>query len=60
MTFYRFYLQRNGHAFVAEVLECESDGAALEKARELLALSTMFHLMEVWQDSRKVGVVERG
>jgi hypothetical protein len=59
-TWYRFYLQRNGHSFAAEVLECESDSAALEKAKELLSMSTAFHLMEVWQGSRKVGVVERG
>jgi len=59
-SYYRFYLQRNGHTFAAEVLECESDAAAVEKAKELLAASTMFHFMEVWQGSRKVGVVDRG
>lgn len=60
MTFYRFYLLRDGHTFPAEALECESDSAALEKAKELLAMSTTFHSMEVWQGSRKVGAVERG
>src|ERR1044072_8958462 len=44
---YRFYLKRDGHTF--EVLECDLDGAAMPKARELLANSTTFHLMEIWQ-----------
>jgi len=57
---YRFYLQRHGHTFAAEIMECENDSDAMAKAKELLTLSTMFHLMEVWQGTRKVGVVERG
>jgi hypothetical protein len=57
---YRFYLQRDGQTFPAEVLECDSDSDAMAKARELLANSTTFHLMEVWQGTRKVGIVERG
>ena len=56
---YRFYLQRDGQTFAAEVLECESDSDAMVKARELLAASTTFHLMEVWQGTRKIGTVER-
>jgi hypothetical protein len=60
MAFYRFYLQRDGQTFAAEVLECDSDDIAMQKAKELLAMSTTFRLMEVWQGSRKVGVVERG
>jgi hypothetical protein len=57
---YRFYLKRNGQTFVAEVFECDSDSDAIVKAKELLATSTTFHLMEVWQGTRKVGIVERG
>ena len=58
-TCYRFYLKRNGHTFAAEVLECENDSDAMAKANELLALSTTFHLMEVWQGTREVGIVKR-
>jgi len=57
---YRFYLQRDGQTFPAEVLECDSDSDAMVKAKELLAMSMTFRLMEVWQGSRKVGIVERG
>jgi hypothetical protein len=57
--YYRFYLQRDGQTFVAEVLECASDSDAMVKAKELLSLLTTFHLMEVWQGTRKVGIVER-
>jgi hypothetical protein len=57
---YRFYLQRDGHTFAAEVLECESDSDAMVKAKDLLAMSTTFRLMEVWQGTRKVGIVEKG
>jgi hypothetical protein len=60
MGHYRFYLQRDGQTFAAEILECESDGDAMAKAKELLAASTTFRLMEVWRGTRKVGVVERG
>jgi hypothetical protein len=59
-SYYRFYLQRDGQTFAAEVLQCESDSEAIVKAKELLAMSTTFRLMEVWQGSRKVGIVERG
>ena len=57
---YRFYLQRDGQTFPAEVLECDSDSDAMVQARELLAMSTTFRLMEVWQGTRKVGIVEKG
>ena len=60
MGHYRFYLQRDGQTFAAEVLECNSDSDAIEKAKELLVNSTTFRTMEVWQGTRKVGVVERG
>jgi hypothetical protein len=58
-SYYRFYLQRDGYTFAAEVLECESDSDAMVKAEELLANSTTFHLMVVWQGTRKVGNVKR-
>ena len=59
VTYYRFYLQRDGQTIPAEILECDSDSDALAKAKELLALSTTFHLMEVWQGTRKVGIAEK-
>jgi hypothetical protein len=59
-SYYRFYHQSDGQTFAAEVLQCESDSEAIVKAKELLAMSTTFRLMEVWQGSRKVGIVERG
>jgi hypothetical protein len=58
--YYRFYLQRDGQTFAAEVLECDSDSDAMEKAKEMLASTITFHLMEVWQGNRRVGLVERG
>ena len=57
---YRFYLRRDGQTFAAEILQCNCDSAAMDKAKELLAMSTTFHTMEIWQGSRKVGDVERG
>jgi hypothetical protein len=60
MGHYRFYLQRDGQTFSAEVLECDSDSDAMVKARELLVNSSTFHLMVVWQGTRKVGIVEKG
>ena len=59
VTYYRFYLQRDGQTFAAEILECDSDSDAMVKAKELLALSTTFHLMEVWHGTRKVGIAEK-
>jgi hypothetical protein len=59
-SYHRFYLQRDGHTFAAEVQVCESESDAIEKAKELLALSDNFHLMVVWQGSREVGIVKRG
>jgi hypothetical protein len=57
---YRFYLWRDGQTFPAEILEFDSDSDAMVKAKDLLVMSTTFRLMEVWQGSRKVGIVERG
>ena len=57
-SYYRFYLQRDSQTF-AEILECSGDSDAMEKAKELLKLTMTFHLMEVWQGTRKVGIVER-
>ena len=58
-SYYRFYLQRDGQTFPTEVLECDGDSDAMAKAKELLASSATFHLMEVWQGTRKVGIVAR-
>ena len=58
-SYYRFYLQRDGQTFVAEVLECDDDSHAMVKAKEFLAMSTTFRLMEIWQSTRKVGIVAR-
>ena len=57
---YRFYFKKDGQTFAADVIECDGDSAAVEKAKELLPLSTTFNMMGVWQGDRKVGVVERG
>ena len=58
LRFYRFFFRRDGMTVSAEVLECDGDGTAIEKAQELLGQSS-FALMEVWQGTRKVGIVER-
>ena len=55
---YRFYFMRSGRTVAAEIAECNGDGGAIEKAKELLSTSA-FDTMEVWQDTRKVGTVER-
>jgi hypothetical protein len=60
ISYYRFYLERDGQTFAAEIQECDSDSDAMVKARELLAMSTTFHVMVVWQGTRKVGIVEKG
>jgi len=49
----------DGRTVAAEVLQCDSDGAAIEKAKELLAASTHARMV-VWQGTRKVGIVENG
>jgi hypothetical protein len=43
-SYYRFYLQRDGQTFAAEVMECDSDSDAMVKAKELMALTTTFGL----------------
>lgn len=58
LKFYRFFFRRHGMTVRAEVFECDGDGAAIEKALELLGQSSS--LMEVWQGTRKVGIAERG
>jgi hypothetical protein len=45
--FYRFFFMSHGHSIAAEVLECEGDAAALEKARQLISNSN-FSVMEIW------------
>ena len=52
VSFYRFFLRRDGMTVGAEVLECDGDASALEKAKELLSESQT-RLMEVWQGARK-------
>jgi len=55
---YRFYFKDDDQTFAADVLECDGDGDAVEKARQLL-LTSRFETMEIWQGERKVGTIER-
>lgn len=55
---YRFYFKNNEQSVAADVVECDGDGDAVEKAKQLLSAS-QFEIMEIWQGSRKVGIVER-
>jgi hypothetical protein len=57
--YYRFFFMSHGRTIAAEVLECDGDAAALEKAQQLISNSN-FNAMEVWQEDRRVGDVERG
>jgi hypothetical protein len=59
LRFYRFFFRRDGMTISAEVCQCDGDVSAIVKAKELLGQSS-FAVMEVWQDTRKVGIVERG
>ena len=59
LSFYRFFFRRDGTTVDVEVLQCDGDASAIEKAKEMLGRSS-FTLMEVWQDTRKVGIVEKG
>ena len=59
LRFYRFFFWRDGMTVSAEVCQCDGDASAMVKAKELLGQSS-FALMEVWQGTRKVGIVERG
>jgi hypothetical protein len=59
LSFYRFFFRQHDITVRAEVIECDGDASALEKAKELLSTS-QFRLIEVWQTTRKVGIVERG
>jgi hypothetical protein len=58
LSFYRFFFKSRGATVAAEVFQCDGDSAAVEKAKQLLWASA-FNTMEVWQSTRKVGVVER-
>ena len=58
VSFYRFFFKSHGATVAAEVLQCDGDSSAVEKAKELLSASA-FNTMEVWQEARKVGIVER-
>ena len=55
---YRFYFKSDDQTVAADVLECDGDGDALEKAKQLLSAS-QFETMEIWQGTRKVGNIER-
>jgi|SoiMethySBSTD1v2_1073268.scaffolds.fasta_scaffold23831_11 hypothetical protein len=58
LTSYKFNLIRRGQTLATELMECDDDGYAMQKAKELLSTST-FDSVEVWQNTLKVGVVER-
>ena len=58
LSFYRFFFRKEGVTVGAEVFECDGDSSAIEKARELLS-DSKHKLIEVWQGTRKVGIVER-
>lgn len=58
LAFYRFFFVNHGSTVAAEVLQCDGDSAAMEKAKALLSESS-FSVMVVWQGTRKVGVVEK-
>ena len=59
LNFYRSFFRRDGITVGAEVFQCDGDTAAMEKAKELLGQSS-FALMEIWEGTRRVGIVERG
>jgi hypothetical protein len=57
-TSYTFNLIKHGRTLATELMECDDYGYAMQKAKELLSAST-FDSVEVWQNTLKVGVVER-
>jgi hypothetical protein len=57
LSFYRFFFKSRGATVATEVFQCDGDSAAAEKAKQLLSASS-FNTMEVWQGTRKVGIVE--
>jgi hypothetical protein len=59
LSFYRFFLRRDGMTLSTEALQCDGDASAIEKAKELLDQSNLT-LVEVRQGTRKVGIVEKG
>ena len=59
VSFYRFFFRQHDITVRAEVFECDGDAFALEKTKELLG-NSQHGLVEVWQDTRKVGIVEKG
>lgn len=58
LSFYRFFFKSRGVTVAGEIFQCDGDSAAMEQA-ELLLGASAFYTMEVWQSTRKVGVVER-
>jgi hypothetical protein len=55
---YKFYFKNDEQSVAADVLECDGDADAVQQAKQLLSV-TQFEIMEIWQGSRKVGVIER-
>ena len=58
LSSYEFNLIKHGRTLATELMECDDDGDAMQKAKQLLSVST-FNSIEVWQGARKVGVAER-
>lgn len=50
LSFYRFFFITDGRTIAAEVLQCDGDGAAIEKAKQLLATSCHAQMV-VWEGS---------
>ena len=54
MAHYRlFFLNAEGHFMRVEEVDAPGDNEALNKARQL----DHAHILEVWEDKRKVGIV---
>ena len=49
---YRFHLIKHGRTLATELMECDDDGDAMQKAKQLLSAST-FNSVEVWQNTPK-------
>ena len=58
LSSYEFNLIKHGRTLATELMECNGEGDAMQKAKELLSTST-FDSVEVCQNTLKVGVVER-
>jgi hypothetical protein len=58
LSSYKFNLIKHGRTLATELMECNGDGDAMQKAKELLSTST-FDSIEVREGARTVGVAER-